>query len=92
MLLYLQSRWRLEGNILRYYGLRNKPYMLKNTVRLTKKQCQIVEKLPCELSNAEQQLVKTLLGVQIVTEEQKKIIPQSLKEATFCKAVWQTIS
>ena len=85
MLLYLQSRWRLEGNILRYYGLRNKPYMLKNTVRLTKKQCQIVEKLPCELSNAEQQLVKTLLGVQIVTEEQKKIIPQSLKEATFCK-------
>ena len=28
----IQSRWKLEGNTLRYYGLRNQPNMFKNTV------------------------------------------------------------
>ena len=34
----IQSRWKLEGNILRYYGLRNQPNMFKNAVKLTKNQ------------------------------------------------------
>ena len=32
----LQNRWKLEGKVLRYYGLRNQPYTLKNQVKLTK--------------------------------------------------------
>ena len=46
----LQNRWNLEGNVLRYYGLKNKPEMFKNTVKLNKKQLEIIKKLPCELS------------------------------------------
>ena len=41
----IQSRWKLDGNVLRYYGLRNQPNMFKNTVKLTKKQKTIIENM-----------------------------------------------
>lgn len=80
----LQNRWRLEKSVLRYYGLRNLPNMLKNTVKLTKKQCAVVKRLPCELSIGELKLLKGLVGVQIVRSEDKKRTPASLDEARFC--------
>lgn len=42
----IQSRWKLQGNTLRYYGLRSAPNMFDNTVRLRKKQQAIVRTLP----------------------------------------------
>jgi len=81
---YLQNRWKTEGNILRYYGLRNKEHMFQNTVKLSKKQLQIVKKLPCDLTAAEQKTVEKLMGQQIVTENQLKRTPASLDEARFC--------
>ena len=81
----IQSRWMLENNILRYYGLRNRPDMFKNTVKLTKKQKTIIKKLPCELTVDEVNALKNLIGVQIVKSENKTIIPSSLDEARFCK-------
>jgi len=36
--LCLQNRWRLEGNRLRYYGIRNKPFLLKNVIRLKRQE------------------------------------------------------
>ena len=81
----IQSRWKLEGNILRYYGLRNQPNMFKNTVKLTKKQKTIVESLPCELNDDEIVVLKNLIGVQIVNTKNKRIVPSSLDEARFCK-------
>ena len=81
----IQSRWKLESNILRYYGLRNQPNMFKNTVKLTKKQKTIIEKLPCGLTNSEIAVLKNLVGVQIVKSESKKVIPSSLDDAKFCK-------
>ena len=71
----IQSRWKLEGNILRYYGLRNQPNMFKNTVKLTKKQKTIIEKLPCGLTNSEITILKNLVGAQIVKFESKRVIP-----------------
>lgn len=81
----IQSRWKLENNILRYYGLRNQPYLFNNTVKLSKKQIEIIKKLPCDLSTEEVKLLNDLAGVQIVERDKKKAIPQSLDEARFCK-------
>ena len=79
-----QSRWKLEGTVLRYYGLRNQPDMFKNTIKLTKKQKAIVEKLPCDLTEEEIVILKNILGVQIVKCERKTVIPSRLEEARFC--------
>ena len=65
----LQKRWALEGTILRYYGLRNRPNMFKNTVKLTKTQKAIIEKLPCELTSEEISGLKNLIGSQVVKDE-----------------------
>ncbi|MBQ9750455.1 MAG: hypothetical protein IJV87_07765 [Clostridia bacterium] len=80
----IQSRWKLEGNILRYYGLRNQPYMFKNTVKLTKKQKAIVENLPCDLTDNEVSVLKNFVGVQIVQSKDKRAIPSGFDEARFC--------
>ena len=82
---HLQSRWRLEGRVLRYYGLRNKPNMLWNTVRLSRKQRSVLERLPCELTDKEKKLLGGLIGVQVVTAEEKRRIPASFAEARFCR-------
>ncbi|MDE5602088.1 MAG: hypothetical protein K2J16_06290, partial [Clostridia bacterium] len=81
---YLQERWKLQNGKLKYYGLRNKPVMFKNTVKLSKAQSQIIEKLPCELTDFELQKLRGLLGVQVVDEKHKKRTPTSLDEARFC--------
>lgn len=82
---YLQNRWKLDGKLLRYYGLRNKPYMFKNTVRLSGAQLKIAAKLPCELSAEELKTIKPLLGQQVVSEAELRHTPKSLEEARFCK-------
>ena len=82
---HLQSRWRLEGRVLRYYGLRNKPDLLRNTVRLSRKQRSVLERLPCGLTDREKRLLGGLIGVQVVTAEEKRRIPASFAEARFCR-------
>ncbi len=81
---YLQNRWKIEGNKLKYYGLRNKSEMFKNVVKLNKKQLNIVAKLPCELDDSELKILSNLVGVQIVDAEHKRTTPRSLDEATYC--------
>lgn len=81
----LQNRWKLEGGVLRYYGLRNRPFTLKNEVRLTKKQRRIIAELPRELTPAELKILGNLTGAQVVESGQKKKTPSSLGEAVFCK-------
>ena len=82
---HLQSRWRLEGRVLRYYGLRNKPDMLRNTVWLSRKQRSVLERLPCELTDREKRLLGDLIGVQVVPADEKRRIPASFAEARFCR-------
>ena len=81
---YLQNRWKIEGNKLKYYGLRNKPVMFKNVVKLNKKQLSIITKLPCELDESELKVLSNLVGVQVVDDEHKRTTPHSLDEAQFC--------
>ena len=81
---YLQTRWKLEERKLRYFGLRNKERMFRNTVRLTKEQQAIVSALPKQLSKEEMRILGPLLGEAVVTEEELRPIPKSLDEARFC--------
>ena len=80
----LQSRWKLDGDVLRYYGLRNQPDMFKNTQKLSKKQKAIIKKLPSELTPDEIRALKSLFGAQVVESESKRFIPTRLDEARFC--------
>ncbi|MBQ8849002.1 MAG: hypothetical protein IJ011_01560 [Clostridia bacterium] len=81
----IQNRWKLENNVLKYYGLRRQPNTFKNSVRLTKKQRAIIEKMPCALTSDETDTLKDLIGAQIVRTEDRKTTPESLREAVFCK-------
>ncbi|MBO5304558.1 MAG: hypothetical protein J6A99_02660 [Clostridia bacterium] len=85
MMYELQSRWKLENKILRYYGLRNFPNTLKNVKKLSCKQREIIKKLPCDLTKEEIFVLGDLIDRQVVREEEKRVVPKSLKEARFCK-------
>lgn len=80
----IQSRWKPEGRVLRYYGLRNQPNTFQNTCRLSKKQIEIISRLPCELTAEEIGVLKPLMDKQIVRCEKKRSVPTSLDEARFC--------
>ena len=82
---YLQNRWKLNGNKLIYYGLRNKENMFNNTVRLNSRQAELISLLPKCLNDSERIILKNLIGVQIVKKEKLKEIPKNLNEAVFCK-------
>ena len=82
---YLQSRWRLEKNALYYYGLRNKPDMFRNRVKLSSGQRAIIAALPKDLNESEKKTLGALLGQQVVLREDVRGIPKSLSEARFCK-------
>lgn len=82
---YLQSRWKLENNALYYYGLRNKPDMFRNRVKLSSGQREIISALPKELSEDEKKTLGALLGAQVVEQSEVKPVPKSLSEARFCK-------
>lgn len=80
----LQSRWKLEENYLRYYGLRNAPKLFKNKFRVSGRQKAIIDRLPAALSEKELKIVKPFVGVQIVPIEEKRPIPKNLAQARFC--------
>ena len=81
---YLQSRWKLEGDKLYYYGLRSRENMFQNRVSISKRQAKIISSLPKELTDAEKKLIDKLLGVQVVCESDLRKTPGSLSEAAFC--------
>ncbi len=81
----LQSRWRLEEGCLQYYGMRNKPFLFKNRIKLTKKQAEIIAALPRELTDSEKRTLSAFFGVQIVTEKEVKKLPEGFEEARFCR-------
>ena len=81
----IQNRWKLQGNRLQYYGMRNATHLFDNTVRLSRRQQAIVKTLPRALGDEDLRVLGKLIGVQIVKIEDKKSTPTSLDEARFCK-------
>ncbi len=82
---YLQNRWKLEDKKLYYYGMRNKENLFKNSIPLNRKQADIISALPKALDERELKALSSLIGVQIVTKEELRVIPSSIDEAVFCK-------
>lgn len=83
---YLQKRWKLEDKHLIYYGLRRKPFLLKNRLKLSKKEIEVIKKLPYKLDQKDLSKVEVLIKQGIIVNEEKlKKIPTSYEEATFCK-------
>ena len=85
----LQSRWRLEGRKLHYYGLRNRENLFHNEIRVSKKQAAIIATLPRTLSKLEQRLLGRLLGQQVVPAEQLVKVPTSLGRLILHKLLCQ---
>lgn len=82
----LQSRYKLENSFLHYYGLRNKENLFKNYIKLNKKQINIINQLPKDLSDDEKRILgNKILDVIVVEEDKYRKIPTSLKDAHFCK-------
>lgn len=84
MIYALQTRWRLHGRVLLYYGLRNKEKLLQNRITLSRRQAEIVRALPGPLGEREKKLLSPYLGEQIVPESELRTTPTSLSEARFC--------
>lgn len=82
---YVQSRWKLQGRKLVYYGLRNKEHLFENEIHLSRKQAVLIASLPRDLNHFEEKSLQPLIGVQIVSRNQLRAIPNSVEEATFCK-------
>lgn len=81
---YLQSRWKLEGRTMHYYGLRSGSDLFKNNIAVSKKQAEILASLPRELSEQELARLKKLVGKQVVREPRP--VPRNFSEAKFCTA------
>lgn len=86
MIYDLQSRWKMESDYLKYYGLRNMPNTFKNKYRVSNRQKKVIARLPSVLSESDLKILKPFLGVQIVPIEQKKKIPCRISEARFCSS------
>lgn len=82
----LQNRWVLKKRSLYYYGLRNREHLFCNTIHLTKKQTEIISRLPCPLSADEQIVLGSLLHHQIVPVDEFTPTPTTLRDAVFCKS------
>lgn len=82
---FIQSRWKLEDKKLVYYGLRNKENLLKNTIRLKKKDFAFLNSLPREITPEEASKFNKFIDKYIVTEDKLIKIPSSFEEAVVCK-------
>lgn len=81
----LQSRWKINGNHLIYYGLQNKGNLFKNRIKISRRQAEIITSLPKELNENELKSLGWLLDKQVVTTDKIRKIPKSINEARFCK-------
>lgn len=82
---YLQNRWKVQNNKLVYYGIRQGKNLNKNTIRISKRQRQVLLKLPCEITDGEKGKIKGLIAEGIVSENIPKPVPSSMHDAVFCK-------
>lgn len=80
----LADRWKQDGKVLTYYGLRNGKNMFKNKTKLSGRQAEIISSLPRVLSDKEKRKIKKLIGTQVVRTEDFRETPSSLEEAHFC--------
>ena len=74
----LQSRWKLKGNQLVYYGLQNKENLFKNKIKISRRQAEIISSLPKELGENELRLLGKLLNRQVFTTDKRRKTPETI--------------
>ena len=82
MILYLQTRWKLQGKKLVYYGLRQKHNMFKN-IKLNFKTAKLLVNGFINMP-LKGQIKKLYKNGTLVEKENVKKIPASFSEAKFC--------
>lgn len=80
----LQSRWKLKGNQLIFFGMHNKNNLFKNKLSLHPFQIDIVASLPKVLTVREKRSLASLLNNAVVKEKDYRKVAASLDEARFC--------
>ncbi len=82
---HLQYRWKLNSNSLDYYGMRSKPYLFKNHLKISKQDYQLLASLPRVLTEHELSIIKPWIEQGIVVKpEQLKHPRHNLQDAQFC--------
>jgi hypothetical protein len=82
----LQSRWKIEGKHLIYYGIRKKPNLNKNKIKLTKKEADFWGGFVKGRFDIQDKIFKKFLVQRIIVLESEFIeTPKTLDEAVFCK-------
>ncbi len=84
----LQSRWKLEGNSLVYYGLRNMPYTLKRRIRISRRTAGIISSMDGTRqleSYPRSSGIKRLIAQGMITDmSDLRQLPDSLENARYC--------
>lgn len=87
----LQSRWKINGKYLIYYGLRKHPYTFKNKIRISRRTAAFINSLDGKKESNEYTdkisiTIKKLIKQKIIVDiSEKRTCPNSLREATYCK-------
>ncbi len=82
----LQSRWRLEGRELAYYGLRAMPNTFKRRIRLSRAEAAAVAALDGKRPLADFPALARLVRLGAVVDiRDRRSAPKSMAEARFCK-------
>lgn len=77
----LQSRWKVEGRKLEYYGIRNKPNTTKNTIKLAACDIAWIANPTMPKNKNQEMLVRDKI---VVCDEEYIAVPNSYEEAKFC--------
>ncbi|TVP94198.1 MAG: hypothetical protein EA374_07195 [Acholeplasmatales bacterium] len=81
----LQNRWIYEAGVLKYYGMRNRPNLFQNTLRVPKSVRVLFASLPKTLSPEEKRKLSGWLDAGIIVEDSRqKTTPETLEKAQFC--------
>ncbi|MCD8040282.1 MAG: hypothetical protein LUF82_02065 [Clostridia bacterium] len=85
----VQSRWKVIGGRLVYYGIRKAPFTFKNSIKVSKKEAEVLSGLNGTRTLEEygkKRVIKKFIRKGVVVDVSEKIIlPQSLSKARYCK-------
>lgn len=85
----LQSRWKISGRFLVYYGLRKKPHTFRNRIRVGPGLIGEIRRMDGARELSEFKKSRALAGLirqgVVVDREERRRLPDSLSEARFCR-------
>ncbi|MCD8371889.1 MAG: hypothetical protein LUD27_01140, partial [Clostridia bacterium] len=85
----LQSRWKVCGGRLVYYGIRKSPFTFKNSIKVSKTEIKVLGELDGTRTLEEyskKRIIKKFIRKGVVVDASENIVlPKSLAAARYCK-------